>query len=324
MIRIIIFWIVTIVIIGMAVALSATELPLIIKAIPWVLALIMTFSTVQYQRTSKAIYEKTAFWILAILITASTAVYQRLTGPTHPVDGSAEIASYTVSYSLPRTHGGEGGPDIVVLIDDPSVHGKIHYKRYKADEPFIITDMTLSGDSLICTLPHQPPAGKLEYYVEVIHEDESVFIPGPETIVIRFKGKVPLGALIPHVFLMFFGMLWSNRTGLETASTTCATKSLTLWTTIILFAGGMIMGPVVQKYAFGAFWTGVPWGWDLTDNKTLIFVVIWIAALWRHRSSRSARYFVLAAAIITFVMYMIPHSMMGSELDYTTGEVKTG
>lgn len=324
MIRKIIFSVMSIVIIGMAVALSVTQLPLIIKAIAWILALIMTYSTIQYQRTSRAVYEKMAFWMTAIIITVSTAVYQRLTGPTHPVDGSAEIAGFTVSYSLPRSHGGEGGPDLVVLTEHPAVQGKIHFKRYKADEPFTIIDMSLSGDSLIGTLPHQPPAGKLEYYVEVIHEDESVFIPGPETIVIRFKGEVPLGALIPHVFLMFLGMLWSNRTGLEAVSTAGATKSLTLWTTIILFVGGLIMGPVVQKYAFGAFWTGVPWGWDLTDNKTLIFVVVWIAALWRHRSSPSARYFVLAAAIITFVMYMIPHSMMGSELDYTTGEVKTG
>jgi hypothetical protein len=322
--RKIVFWLFTIVIIGVTVAFTFTSMPLLIKAIPWALAIIMTYATLQYQRTSKPIYEKTVFWILAIVITVSTAVYQRLTGPTHPVDSSVEFAGQTVTYSLPRSHGGEGGPDIVLTVENPTMQAKIHHKRYKVPETFTIEDMTASGDSLIGTLPHQPPAGKLEYYVELLHEDKSIFIPGPETIVIRFKGDVPMAALIPHVFLMFFGMLWSNRTGLEALSTKGSTRSLTLWTTAILFAGGMIMGPVVQKFAFGAFWTGVPWGWDLTDNKTLIFVVIWIAALWRHRSNLSPRYFVLAAAIITFIMYMIPHSMMGSELDYTTGEVKTG
>ena len=193
-------------------------------------------------------------------------------------------------------------------------------------EPFILEEMTLSGDSLVGTLPHQPAAGKLEYYIEVrdLPGDQSVFVPGPQTIVIRFKGEVPLAVLIPHVFLMFFGMLWSNRSGLEAVSMKPSTGRLSLYSFVILFIGGLIFGPIVQKYAFGAFWTGVPWGFDLTDNKTLIFVVVWVIALWRHRYNSNPRYFVLTAAIVTLIMYMIPHSMMGSELDYATGEVKTG
>ena len=34
--------------------------------------------------------------------------------------------------------------------------------------------------------------------------------------------------------------------------------------------GGMILGPIVQKYAFGAYWTGIPFGHDLTDAKNLV------------------------------------------------------
>ena len=39
---------------------------------------------------------------------------------------------------------------------------------------------------------------------------------------------------------------------------------------LLLAVGGFILGPLVQNYAFGELWTGVPFGWDLTDNKTLI------------------------------------------------------
>jgi len=324
MIKKVVFWIVTLLLLAVAAFITSTGLPIFIKAVPWILALIMGYATFQFQKTSRAVYEKTAFWILAIFITVSTAVYQRLTGPTYPVEDAVELAGQTIDYSLPRSHGGEGGPEIVLHIENRELQGILHYKRYKVSEPFILEEMIRVGDTLKTVLPHQPPAGKLEYYVELIHGEKSIFIPGPETVVIRFKGEVPIGALIPHVFLMFLGMLWSNRTGLEALSRAGSTRWLTIWTTAILFAGGLIMGPVVQKYAFGAFWTGVPFGWDLTDNKTLIFVVVWGLTLWRHRYNANPRYFVLAAAIITFIMYMIPHSMMGSELDYTTGEVKTG
>ena len=44
--------------------------------------------------------------------------------------------------------------------------------------------------------------------------------------------------------------------------------------------GGMLLGPFVQKYAFGEFWTGWPNGHDLTDNKTLIMWLVWAAALY--------------------------------------------
>jgi len=163
---------------------------------------------------------KILLWILAIVITLSTAVYQRLTGPTHPIDGSAQVGGHTVTYSLLRTHGGEGGPDIILNSNSSAIRGILHYKRYNIEEPFVLQEMVYSGDSLIGSLPHQPPAGKLEYYVELTDPatDESIFVPGPQTVVIRFKGDVPVGALLPHVFLMFFGMLWSNRTRLEALS----------------------------------------------------------------------------------------------------------
>jgi hypothetical protein len=86
----------------------------------------------------------------------------------------------------------------------------------------------------------------------------------------------------------------------------------------------MILGPVVQKYAFGEFWAGWPFGKDLTDNKTLVAFVAWIIAVVRLRKNKEKRGWALAAAIILLAIYLIPHSMFGSELDYSTGDIGTG
>ena len=100
---------------------------------------------------------------------------------------------------------------------------------------------------------------------------------------------------------------------------------LAFWTTGLLFLGGMILGPIVQKYAFGEFWTGVPFGFDLTDNKTLVTMVTWIVAAWLSiKKKHSARIWIIIAAIVLLLVYSIPHSMMGSELDYETGKIGTG
>jgi len=96
-----------------------------------------------------------------------------------------------------------------------------------------------------------------------------------------------------------------------------------LITFVLLLLGGMILGPIVQKYAFGEFWTGVPFGWDLTDNKTLIAFIAWIIALIVNRRKFHPGY-IIAAALITLIIFSIPHSMFGSQLNPTTGIVTQG
>jgi hypothetical protein len=85
----------------------------------------------------------------------------------------------------------------------------------------------------------------------------------------------------------------------------------------------MILGPLVQNYAFGELWTGIPFGWDLTDNKTLIAFLFWILAVFMNRKQEKPFYTALAALILLLI-YSIPHSMFGSELDYSTGQVTQG
>ena len=63
------------------------------------------------------------------------------------------------------------------------------------------------------------------------------------------------------------------------------------WAVGFLVFGGFVLGPAVQKQAFGEWWSGVPYGWDLTDNKTLLAFLAWLPAIipmWRGRPSRGA------------------------------------
>lgn len=89
------------------------------------------------------------------------------------------------------------------------------------------------------------------------------------------------------------------------------------WTAVTIFIGGFILGPLVQKFSFGVLWSGVPLGFDLTDNKTLIAFVGWLIALFLMRKGKPGRAGVVAAAILLMVVYSIPHSVLGSELDYS-------
>jgi hypothetical protein len=165
-------------------------------------------------------------------------------------------------------------------------------------------------------LPHQPPAGKLMYRIAIEKDSEKVVLNNSHPVVIRFKGDVPIFIIIPHVIFIFLAMLFSTRTGLEFFKKEPNYEKLVYWTFGLLILGGMIFGPIVQKYAFGEFWTGIPFGIDLTDNKTLIAVIGWIVALVAMKKSANPKRWIIFASVLMFIVYLIPHSVLGSELDY--------
>jgi hypothetical protein len=112
-------------------------------------------------------------------------------------------------------------------------------------------------------------------------------------------------------------MLFSTRAGLAALDRKSNPRKLALWAAALLFIGGFILGPLVQHFGFGPYWTGFPLGFDLTDNKTFIAMIGWIIALIAGRKGKPARGWVLAAALLLLVVYSIPHSLLGSELDYS-------
>lgn len=252
-------------------------------------------------------------WVVAVVITLASAIYQRMTGPTYPVSGEILLNGKTISYKLLRSHGGETDAPVEIKTNDETITGTLFWKRFKTDDEFISVPMKYSDGKLIANLPNQPKAGKLEYYVEL----NNVKIPVEENVVIRFKGDVPVWLLIPHVIAMFGAMLLSTRTGLEIFRKEKDNLiNLTYWTLGFLLIGGFVLGPAVQLYAFDAWWTGFPFGTDLTDNKTLIAFIVWLTAFFMYKRTSRPRVWAFGAAVVMMIIFLIPHSLLGSELDY--------
>jgi len=272
--------------------------------------------------------KKIAIWTLAVIISLGSMVYQRLTGPTYPKKVTIETADSSYQVTLPRTYDCQGDCPVKLALPG-DISGNILFRKYPGDHPWDTLQLQRMSDTLqlqravdtlVAWLPQQPPAGKLEYHLELKQDETTLKTNLQENIVIRFKGCVPDWALIPHVILMIFAMLWSNATGLLAAFNIESYRRNALVAIILFVTGGLILGPIVQKYAFGAFWTGWPLGEDLTDNKVLFSVIIWVVAYLLNRK-KDRRWLIFVAALVLFAIYMIPHSMHGSELDYSSGEI---
>jgi hypothetical protein len=251
------------------------------------------------------------------MLTVAAAGWQRRTGPSYPVRVELPVADPAPPVRLPRSSPTTSAPRIVLPAWDDHAAGVLRWRRYPTDEAFGVIPLQRDADRLVAELPVQPPAGKVEYFLELTTADDTRRVPDA-TVILRFHGPVPAPVLIAHIAVMFLAMLVGVRAALAAAFGTGEERGLTVITLAGLTLGGLMLGPITQEYAFGAYWTGVPFGWDLTDNKTLVMWIGWAAAgLAAARRWRAARGAVIAAALLMLVVYVIPHSVRGSQLDYT-------
>lgn len=271
-------------------------------------------------------------WLLSAALAIGTFLHQNRTGPTYPLRGTVETRLGAVAFTFLRSE--EIGTGLQIMLRDPvpaGLTGSVQWRRYKSNDPWTTTPMTPGsfrfvrrGDAEVVqglgvALPSLPErAGKYEYFVHVDDGSGPRSVTGDRPIFARYKAAVPRLVLVPHILAIFLSLTLALRTGLQALSGG-PLKGL-LWTTVgTLLLGAFVLGPIVQWYAFGVWWSGVPFGYDWTDNKVLVELAAWVVALaLLHRAGRG-RAAVLAATAVTLAIYLIPHSIFGSEYDYTKG-----
>lgn len=289
--------------------------------------------------------KKFLFWSFAVILTLAAVQFQRGTGPTKPVYEQFSYKGKNYSTSLQRSaettlsHIESKGDykslgkkvNVLVPIDGlpDEIEGEFIYSLYPGNWPSDTIQSFRNGSVFLNFLPAQPAAGKIKYKFILYSSSDTLSVNkteiklGGEGVVLRFKGHVPLAVLIPHVILMFFAMLLANYIGIASFSKEININNKAVVLLVILGLGGLVLGPLVQKFAFGEFWTGWPFGEDLTDNKTLFAFILWVLA-WFFNRKKVRRYLYLIAAIVMLLVYSIPHSTAGSEYDHSKGQVVTG
>ena len=238
---------------------------------------------------------KFLYWLLAVVITIALSVYQRMTGPTHPQKVAVELNGTSYQLKLPRS--GVQRDEMLKLKDIPqSTLAQLHYRQYPTNNAYTTVDFEWKDNQWQASLPVQPVGGKLQYYI-------------------------PAGILVPHILLMFAAMLFA----VYTLMLVLTRKKYSRWlkiTVATLFVGGFIFGPLVQHAAFGPWWTGFPYGTDMTDNKTLLSFLFFLVALatlkWKHN-----KWVVSLAVLFMIAIFSIPHSAYGSEYDYEKQQLST-
>ena len=272
-------------------------------------------------------------WVLSAIVTLAFFTYQDKTGPTYPLEGTLHTSAGVVKFEFLRSE--VIGNDLSIMLIDPvpdGVKGYVKYRRYKSNDEWKILPFErrvfefsrhghtekISGLGVSLPSLHER-AGKYEYFVYLqVDSGEPFSVTGDKPVYARYKGSVPIPVIAMHVLIIFLSMLLAMRTLFEAVLD--GNYNRLAWATLLTFSlGAFLFGPWVQWYAFGVWWSGIPFGYDWTDNKVLLELAVWIWVVIANRGGRRNRLSVYVAGAVTLLVYFIPHSLFGSEYNYKTG-----
>jgi hypothetical protein len=277
--------------------------------------------------------------VIALILTLVFASAARRLSERKPELKVIEEGGIKIEHTTVVEKIGEGDVDIQakISIPEPAGNYRINLVYRIGEGDFISVPMQpqkKSPGSFSGVIPSQPKRTKVFYYLSVVdRQNNELTLPDRVNrlnlpFMIKFKGKVMSVVLIAHAIAMFAGIffvfmvLFYDIDLLRGKDTLKDVGNLSLLATFFIFLGGMPLGWWVTYQTLGILWEGIPIGWDITDSKTLIIFLYWFILLYLMKgtilkknsklnsvSDKPLGILVLMGVILTFLLYLIPHSI---------------
>ncbi|NQS96880.1 MAG: hypothetical protein HQ591_00345 [candidate division Zixibacteria bacterium] len=249
-----------------------------------------------------------------------------------PREKTAEEGGLRIIYN-PEKDGKAGQAHLILAevnsTDAPdSLQVNLYYYR---DSQFKKSELYRLGgtDYFGVEIPGGPLGSRIYYYLEAVDgAGNRVVLPETATddfqteydyFKVRFEGKASFILLVLHIVLMMAALfllihaLYYAIYYLQTGEKSDPLVITVNWGIITFFITGFPIGWVIEKQVLGNYWEGIPFGWDITDSKTLIILVLWLIFIILRRAGKiSLKTFarwVIINTIITILLFLIPHSL---------------
>ncbi|MBU8934729.1 MAG: hypothetical protein KOO62_12090 [candidate division Zixibacteria bacterium] len=289
-----------------------------------------------------------ARWAVALLLTVMLLYVARTTSRGRPEFQTHTENGYTFEYTTVPKITEKTTDRLTLKITgpfEPGVNPVIRQVRFRQDSdtpiskygsvPLLVEDSATGLYSTPITAGDK--GGKTRYYFEVrdnIGGRRAVFLnPDNEPFVLKYIGEVPTVVVALHIFFMFatvyfvvLGMLHGLNLVRGGVDIYAFGRAFFL-ATVCAFVGGYPFGFMMNAYAFGVIWEGVPFGTDATDNKTqLLFVYLVLVALasigsWSRGklgrdifSPKTLGWLGTGSFFLLLGIYLIPHSIQFAPL----------
>lgn len=251
-------------------------------------------------------------WAIAFVLCLAGLLAQRQLSSELPLAVDQPWAGKRVTTSLARVHVGPGGQRISVAGVEPEWAGELIWRPADGESEFQRLPLRNLGSLITGEIPIQTRGRSTEYRIELETPDGLLRLPAQGTLMIRFRGATALSVSLAHIALLALGLLLAMRAGLEALALGEHAQSLAWGSFLSFLAGGLVCGPLMKQQAYGLLWTGPPFGLDSTDTKMLLLVIAWLLPLILRARGLRARRWIVLAALLSLIAFLIPHSHFAS------------
>jgi len=150
----------------------------------------------------------------------------------------------------------------------------------------------------IAVIPGYSPGTEIRYYIQLEDMDDQI-VQAPKYApnqvysftVLPMRGEASISLLVLHVIFIVGAIFFVIAAGvlavryMKTGRGFNKLLQITGISTGMIFIGGFPLGFIVAYQVFGTPWTGIPFGWDITDNKTLVIFLFFALSLFMVRGS---------------------------------------
>lgn len=274
--------------------------------------------------------------IVATVLTIGMLGYARLNNASRSVHLVQEKEGIRIDHITVGRHVGQTKPVIKARIEG-ALKARLFYKSSLDDEYTQVPMIRFPDDPTLysASLPVLPKGWEVFYYMEATGAKDNstvVTLPGGgfdiKPVLLRYVGHVPIPIVIGHVLAVFAAVFFAfisllSAIDVERGKADIARAIKYPVIAVICMAVGFFMlGFPMNMYAYGTMWEGIPFGSDVTDNKSQLIFIFWFAVLALFKGSvfgrgedknflRSSAYFtiILVAFLVMLIVYAIPHSI---------------
>lgn len=272
--------------------------------------------------------------LVAVVLTILLLLIARQLSTRHPEDLVSEANGVRLEHRSITEQIDKKEVKITAMLQaSESIIPVLHY-RTATNLPYQEVTLARSGRSVSGIIPAGRRGDRAYYFLSVEDSAGTMLATLPadssKPLLIKFKGKVASWVLTAHIVAMFGSIFFVLLAGMGAVDLLRGVGKLkvvvrnSVMALNLIFIGGFPLGIVVAYQTFGVGWDGVPFGWNITDNKTLIIFLFWLATVLvgferlsrapgqRLQSAPSPRSFallVIVSVFVTLAVYLVPHSL---------------
>lgn len=255
-----------------------------------------------YSFTMKQIF---ILWLGAAVITYLAGYLNSATGPYYPVTGTIGIEGEKVSFKFDRIIRTNEDYNIFIRSDKTDVTGVLLWKKMNDKNDWHNADIYKDRGILTASIPAQSPLTECEYKAVLMYNDKEYPMPADKkTVTILFLGEVPAAISILYFIFLYGGLLLAIRTGLDFFNENQKIKKLSLFTLIFFSMHALFMNPLKKSFEIGAVNKNVPDISAIFDVQSLLFLILWIAAVIIFFKVKNPRFPSLISGIITIITFL--------------------